>query len=131
MKIEHIGIAVQDAARATALFAKLLGTESYKSEEVASEHVNTIFFGLDNAKIELLQSLAEDSAIAKFLHKRGEGIHHIALAVDDIGAEIQRLKALGFAFVSETPKPGADGKLICFLHPKSTCGVLVELCQEM
>lgn len=131
MRVEHIGIAIRDVEQATALFAKLLGRESYKSEEVKAEGVNTIFFGLDNAKIELLQSLAPDSAIEKFINRRGEGIHHIALAVDDIYSEIKRLKALGFEFINEEPKPGADQKLICFLHPKSTNGVLVELCQEI
>lgn len=131
MRVEHIGIAIRDAEQATALFTRLLGMESYKSEEVAAEGVNTIFFGLDNAKIELLQSLAADSAIEKFINRRGEGIHHIALAVDDIDREIKRLKGLGFEFVNEEPKRGADQKLICFLHPKSTNGVLVELCQEV
>lgn len=131
MRVEHIGIAIRDASKATALFTKLLGRESYKSEEVTTEGVKTIFFGLDNTKIELLQSLSNDSAIEKFIHQRGEGIHHIAFAVDDIYKEVKRLKAQGFEFVNEEPKPGADKKLICFLHPKSTNGVLVELCQEI
>ena len=130
MRLEHIGIAIKHKEEAARLFARLLGTEAYKSEEVASEGVETSFFGLDNAKIELLNSLSEDSAIERFISKRGEGIHHLAFEVEDIHAEIQRLKAAGFSFVSETPKDGADNKLICFLHPKSTQGVLVELCQE-
>lgn len=130
MKLEHIGIAVQNEAEANTLFARLLGTEAYKSEAVASESVNTTFFGLSNTKLELLNSLTEDSAIAKFISKRGEGIHHLAFAVDDIYEEIRRLKEAGFTFVNETPKDGADNKLICFLHPKSTKGVLVELCQD-
>lgn len=130
MRLEHIGIAVKDKQEAATLFARLLGTEAYKSEAVVSEGVETSFFGLDNAKIELLNSLSDDSAIERFISKRGEGIHHLAFEVEDIYAEIQRLKAAGFSFVSETPKDGADNKLICFLHPKSTQGVLVELCQE-
>lgn len=130
MKLEHIGVAVKDEAEGKALFRRLLGTEAYKAEAVPSEGVNTTFFGLDNTKLELLSSLSRDSSIEKFLTKRGEGIHHLAFAVDDIFAEIHRLKAAGFTFVSETPKEGADNKIICFLHPKSTGGVLVELCQE-
>lgn len=131
MRIEHIGIAVQNAEQSQKLFTKLLGTGSYKTEEVASEGVSTIFFGIDNTKIELLQSISADSAIDKYINKKGEGIHHIAFEVDDIDAEVKRLKEEGFLFVNETPKPGADHKLICFLHPKSTNGVLVELCQEV
>lgn len=130
MRLEHIGIAIKHKEEAARLFARLLGTEAYKSEEVTSEGVETSFFGLDNTKIELLNSLSDDSAIERFISKRGEGIHHLAFEVEDIHAEIQRLKAAGFSFVSETPKDGADNKLICFLHPKSTQGVLVELCQE-
>jgi len=130
MRLEHIGIAIENDEEAKKLFARLLGKEAYKSEEVASEQVNTTFFGLDNVKIELLSALSEDSAIHRYLHKRGEGIHHLAFAVEDIHAEIRRLKAQGFTFVNETPKEGADNKMICFLHPKSTQGVLVELCQE-
>jgi methylmalonyl-CoA/ethylmalonyl-CoA epimerase len=130
MRLEHIGIAIENDEEAKKLFARLLGKEAYKSEEVISEQVNTTFFGLDNVKIELLSALSEDSAIHRYLHKRGEGIHHLAFAVEDIHAEIRRLKAQGFTFVNETPKEGADNKLICFLHPKSTQGVLVELCQE-
>lgn len=131
MHLEHIGIAVKDGDEASSLFARLLGEEAYKAEMVESENVNTIFYQLSNAKLELLLSLAVDSAIDKFIRKRGEGIHHLAFAVDDITAEIHRLKAAGFVFVNETPKKGADNKLICFLHPKSTHGVLVELCQEI
>lgn len=130
MRLEHIGIAIQNDEDATNLFGRLLGKDAYKAEEVAGEQVNTTFFGLDNVKIELLSALSEDSAIHRFLGKRGEGIHHLAFAVEDIHAEIRRLKAEGFTFVNETPKEGADNKLICFLHPKSTHGVLVELCQE-
>lgn len=130
MKLEHIGIAIKNQTEARLLFSRLLGTEAYKSEAVESEGVNTTFFGLDNAKLELLNSLTEESAITKFISKRGEGIHHLAFAVDDIHAEIRRLKEEGFTFVNETPKDGADNKLICFLHPKSTNGVLVELCQD-
>jgi methylmalonyl-CoA/ethylmalonyl-CoA epimerase len=130
MRLEHIGIAVRKDQEAASLFARLLGTEAYKSEKVDSEGVNTTFFQLSNTKLELLKSLSDDTAIDKFISKRGEGIHHLAFAVDDIQQEIQRLKAAGFTFVNETPKAGADNKLICFLHPKSTNGVLVELCQE-
>jgi methylmalonyl-CoA/ethylmalonyl-CoA epimerase len=130
MRLEHIGIAVNDEQATARVFEKLLGHTSYKKEEVTSEGVSTTFFGLPNAKLELLQSVAEDTAIDKFISKRGEGIHHLAFAVDDIEAEIKRLKEAGFSFVSETPKEGADNKLICFLHPKTTHGVLVELCQD-
>jgi len=130
MRLEHIGIAVKEEEDSTSLFARLLGNEAYKSEKVESEAVKTIFFELDNTKLELLQSLSQDSAIDKFISKRGEGIHHLAFAVDDIKAEISRLKAVGFTFVNEEPKAGADNKLICFLHPKSTNGVLIELCQD-
>ncbi len=131
MRIEHIGIAIQEATQAQTLFAKLMGVESYKSEEVVEQGVCTIFYALDNTKIELLQSLAPGSPIDKFIQKRGEGIHHIAFAVDDIRAEILRLKAQGFQFINEEPQRGADQKWICFLHPKSTHGVLVELCQDI
>lgn len=131
MKIEHIGIAIQNPEEAAALFGKLLGQPPYKEEEVPSEEVKTIFFGLENAKLELLQSLVSESAIDKFINRRGEGIHHIALGVENLAAEIIRLKALGFEFINEEPKQGADQKMICFLHPKSTHGVLVELCQDI
>ena len=130
MRLEHIGIAIQNDDKASGLFARLFGKNAYKSEAVNSEKVNTTFFGLDNTKIELLSALSEDSTITRFLDKNGEGIHHLAFDVDDINAEIQRLKEQGFIFINETPKEGADNKLICFIHPKSTHGVLVELCQE-
>ncbi len=130
MRLEHIGIAVKEDQEAVSLFARLLGTAAYKSENVKSEAVKTTFFQLSNAKLELLKSLSADSAIDKFISKRGEGIHHLAFEVDDIVQEIHRLKSAGFTFVNETPKAGADNKLICFLHPKSTNGVLIELCQQ-
>ena len=131
IRVDHIGIAVQNAPQAQAVFEKLLGKKQDKTEEVTSEGVETIFYNLDKTKLELLAATREDSVIRKFVEKRGEGMHHLALEVDDIAQEIQRLKAEGFAFINETPKPGADHKLICFLHPKSTCGVLVELCQDI
>ncbi|MBU2526092.1 MAG: methylmalonyl-CoA epimerase [Flavobacteriaceae bacterium] len=130
-KIEHIGIAVSDLGLASDTFEKLLNRKSYKTEDVASESVRTEFFQLGESKLELLGSLDEKSAIASFLSKNRPGMHHIAIAVDDINAEIDRLKSLGFSFVSETPKKGADNKRIVFLHPKSTQGVLVELCEEI
>ncbi len=129
-KIEHIGIAVKDLNRSNELFAKLFGKDHYKIEAVESEGVSTSFFLLGETKIELLEAKTESSAIAKFIEKKGEGIHHIAYEVDDIHAEMERLKAEGFELINQTPKEGADNKLICFLHPKSTNGVLVELCQE-
>lgn len=129
-KIEHLGIAVKDLTHSEKLFEMLLGSASYKREEVASEQVITSFFRNGESKIELLQATGTESAIAKFIEKKGEGIHHIAFDVTDIHAEISRLKAAGFQFISETPKEGADNKLIVFLHPKSTNSVLVELCQE-
>lgn len=128
--IEHIGIAVKDLAQSIPLFEQLLGTDCYKRERVESENVETAFFQTGESKVELLQSLNPDGVIAKFIEKKGEGMHHIAFAVNDIYAEIERLKALGFQFIHEEPKPGADNKLIVFLHPKSTNGVLVELCSE-
>ncbi len=132
-KIEHIGIAVKNIKEANELFKKLFGKESYKTETVESEGVSTSFFILGESKIELLEAQNENSAIAKFIEKRGEGIHHMAFEVDDIYAEIKRLQAEGFTFTRENPEPfkGADNKLVCFLHPKSTNGVLVELCQEI
>lgn len=130
-KIEHIGIAVKDISSANAIYTKLFGMPPYKTETVESEAVVTSFFKSGPNKIELLQALNPDSAIAKFIEKKGEGIHHIAFAVDDIVAEIQRLKNEGFIVLNETPKKGADHKLIVFLHPKSTNGVLIELCQEI
>lgn len=129
-KIEHIGIAVKNANESAELFRKLFGVKSYKSELVPSEHVNTVFFQLGPNKIELLEPTSPESAIAKYLDKKGEGIHHIAYDVDDIYREMDRLKNEGFVFINEQPKDGADNKLIAFLHPKSTGGVLVELCQE-
>ena len=129
-KIEHLGIAVKDITVSNELFTKLLGRPPYKEEAVASEHVITSFFQSGTNKIELLQATHPDSAIAKFIEKKGEGIHHIAFDVDDIHAEIARLKEEGFQMIHEQPKDGADNKLIAFLHPKGTNGVLVELCQE-
>ena len=130
-KIEHIGIAVKNIENANAIYKSLLGYEAYKTEEVASEGVKTSFFICGESKIELLEATKEDSPIAKFIEKRGEGIHHIAFAVDDIYSEIIRLKKEGFIVLNETPKNGADNKLVVFLHPKSTNGVLIELCQEI
>lgn len=129
-KIEHIGIAVRDLQISIPIFEQLLNTPCYKTEEVASEAVETAFFKTGDAKIELVASLNPDGVIAKFIEKKGEGMHHIAFDVTDIYTEIERLKNLGFAFISETPKKGADNKLICFLHPKTTNGILVEICQE-
>jgi methylmalonyl-CoA/ethylmalonyl-CoA epimerase len=129
-KIEHLGIAVKDLAASEKIFADLLGVQPYKREEVESEHVITSFFQCGESKIELLQATSPDSAIAKFLDKNREGIHHIAFDVSDIFAEIDRLKSLGYEMIHEKPKDGADNKLIAFLHPKTTNSVLVELCQE-
>lgn len=130
-KIEHIGIAVNNLGIACDIYEKLLGTPAYKTEEVASEGVNTAFFKTGESKIELLEATAADSPIAKFLAKKGEGVHHIAFEVTDILAEMERLKAEGFVLLNEQPKKGADNKLVCFVHPKGTNGVLVELCQEI
>lgn len=130
-KIEHIGIAVKDLAASNLLFEKLFGAPVYKEEEVASEGVKTSFFMNGPNKIELLEATTPESPIAKFLEKKGEGIHHIAFDVEDIIAEIARLKAEGFMVLNETPKRGADNKLVAFLHPKGTNGVLIELCQEI
>jgi len=129
-KIEHIGIAVKNIKESNDLFKKLFGKENYKIEEVKSEGVSTSFFMLGETKIELLEATNPDSAIAKFIEKKGEGIHHIAYEVDNIENEMTRLKGEGFDIIHAQPKDGADNKLICFLHPKSTNGVLVELCQE-
>ncbi len=129
-KIEHIGIAVDNLEEANTLFSKLLGTQHYKVEEVDSEKVATSFFKIGDTKIELLEATAETSAIHKFIQKRGKGIHHIAFGVDDIYAEMKRLQKEGFELLNEEPKEGADNKLVCFLHPKSTGGVLVEICQD-
>ena len=130
-KIEHLGIAVKDLEISNALFAKLLGVPHYKVEEVASEGVRTSFFQSGPNKVELLEATNPDSPIAKFLEKKGEGIHHVAFAVEDIVSEITRLKQEGFTILNEIPKKGADNKLVAFLHPKGTNGVLVELCQEI
>jgi len=130
-KIEHIGIAVKNMDDANVLFEKMLGVPSYKMEAVESEGVLTSFFQTGNNKIELLVATNTESPIAKFLEKKGEGIHHIAFDVDDIEAEIARLKNKGFVLINEVPKKGADNKLVVFLHPKNTNGVLVELCQEI
>ncbi|RCS27887.1 methylmalonyl-CoA epimerase [Polaribacter sp. WD7] len=130
-KIEHIGIAVKDLETSNHLFASIFGKEHYKIEEVISEGVKTSFFKSGPNKIELLQATKPGSAIAKFIEKKGEGIHHIAFAVDDIKAEIKRLKKEGFTVLNTIPKKGADNKLVAFLHPKSTNGVLIELCQEV
>ncbi len=129
-KIEHIGIAVKSIENANQIYTSLLGASPYKMEEVKSEGVKTSFFKIGDSKIELLEAINPDSPIAKFIEKRGEGVHHIAFAVDDIQSEIVRLKNEGFIVLNETPKKGADNKLVVFLHPKSTAGVLVELCQD-
>ena len=130
-KIEHIGIAVKDLEKSNSLFASLLGVLPYKTEEVVSEGVKTSFFQSGPNKIELLEATDSTSAIAKFIEKKGEGIHHIAFAVLDIKEEIKRLKNEGFIVLNAEPKKGADNKLVAFLHPKSTNGVLIELCQEI
>lgn len=129
-KIEHIGIAVKELNSSNALFTKLFGKSHYKIESVESEGVKTSFFMLGETKVELLEASHENSPIARFIEKKGEGIHHIAYEVDDIEAEMKRLRAEGFEILSLQAKDGADNKRICFLHPKSTNGVLVELCQE-
>lgn len=130
-KVEHIGIAVKDLDTSNELFASLFGKEHYKMEEVASEGVITSFFKVGPNKIELLQATTLESPIAKFIEKKGEGVHHIAFAVKDIVSEIKRLKSEGFIVLNDKPKKGADNKLVAFLHPKSTNGVLIELCQEI
>ncbi|MFV8341370.1 methylmalonyl-CoA epimerase [Flavobacterium sp. XS2P39] len=130
-KIEHIGIAVNDLETSNIVFEKLFGVPAYKSEEVESEGVATSFFNVGPNKIELLAATNPDSPIAKFIAKKGEGIHHIAFDVEDIVLEIERLKKEGFVVLNEIPKKGADNKLVAFLHPKSTNGVLIELCQEI
>jgi len=130
-KIEHIGIAVKNLTESSIIYEKILGTKSYKKEEVDTENVITEFFKVGNSKIELLQATSENSAIAKFIEKKGEGIHHIAFNVANIYTEIKRLKDEGFTMINEKPKLGADNKLICFVHPKSTNGVLIEICQEI
>jgi methylmalonyl-CoA/ethylmalonyl-CoA epimerase len=130
-KIEHIGIAVKDLEAANEIYEQLLGVKHYKTEVVESEGVSTSFFKCGESKIELLQATNEDSPIAKFIAKKGEGMHHIAFAVDDIRSELQRLKGEGFVLLNEEPKRGADNKWVAFLHPKSAHGVLIELCQEI
>jgi len=130
MKIEHLGVAVKELSVSIPLFEQLLNTPCYKTETVATEAVNTAFFQTGDTKIELLEATNENSPISKFIVKKGEGIHHIAFEVENIEAEMKRLTALGFELLNEKPKNGADNKLVCFLHPKGTNGVLVELCQE-
>ena len=126
-KIEHIGIAVKELSVSIPLFEKLLNTSCYKTEAVENEQVNTAFFKTGESKIELVEALAPGSVISKFIEKKGEGLHHIAFEVDDIEEEIKRLKNEGFHFINEKPKEGADNKMVCFLHPKETNGVLIEL----
>jgi methylmalonyl-CoA/ethylmalonyl-CoA epimerase len=130
-KLEHVGIAVKDLAAAQEIYTALFGEPEYKTEEVASEQVKTAFYRTGETKIELLEATGPDSAIATFIDKRGEGLHHIAFEVDDIEAEMQRLLNQGFRLLNEQPKRGADNKRICFLHPKSANGVLIELCQSL
>lgn len=130
LKVEHIGIAVKELAASVPLFEKLLNSPCYKTEQVETEKVNTAFFQKGETKIELLESSDPNGVIAKFIERKGEGIHHIAFDVADIRAEMARLQSEGFVLLNEEPKAGADNKLVCFLHPKGTNGVLVELCQE-
>ena len=130
-KIEHIGIAVEDLGKSEALFEKLLGVKPYKKENVQTEGVTTSFFKIADQKLELLHAVNENSPIKKFIDKRNEGVHHIALHVDSIKNEVDRLESLGFEFISTTPTKGADNKMIVFLHPKTTNGVLIELCEEI
>ena len=131
LKVEHIGIAVRTLAESVPLFEMLLKSQCYKTEMVESEKVNTAFFKTGDTKIELLESMDENGVISKFIDKKGEGLHHIAFEVEDIEAEMERLKNEGFVLLNDKPKKGADNKLICFLHPKSTNGVLVEICQSV
>lgn len=130
LKVEHIGIAVRSLADAVPVYEKLLRSPSYKTELVASENVNTAFFKTGDSKIELLESTTEDGVIRKYIDKKGEGIHHIAFEVENIYEEMERLKKEGFVLLNTEPKTGADNKLVCFIHPKSAGGVLIELCQE-
>jgi methylmalonyl-CoA/ethylmalonyl-CoA epimerase len=130
-KVEHIGIAVKSLSASIPLFEKLLGSQCYKTEQVEREKVNTAFFLKGDTKIELLESIEADGVISRFIEKKGEGIHHIAFEVADIGEEIDRLKKEGFIFLKEEPQKGADNKLVCFLHPKSSNGVLIEICQSI
>ncbi|MEO9804706.1 MAG: methylmalonyl-CoA epimerase [Reichenbachiella sp.] len=131
MKLEHIGIAVKNLSNSNQLFEQLFGQSNYKVEAVESENVSTSFFQVGESKVELLEATDENSAIAKFIAKKGEGIHHLAFEVKDIYAEMKRLEGEGFELINKEPKRGADNKLVCFLHPKSSNGVLVELCQEI
>ena len=131
LKVEHIGIAVKTLADSVPLFEKLLNSQCYKTEKVESEKVNTAFFKTGDTKIELLESIDENGVISKFIDKKGEGLHHIAFEVDDIEMEMARLKSEGFILLGDKAKKGADNKLVCFLHPKSTNGVLIELCEEI
>lgn len=131
LKVEHIGIAVKDLSASVPLFEKLLNTNCYKQETVLTEQVNTAFFQKGTTKIELLESTAPDGVIAKYIDRKGEGVHHIAFEVEDIEAEIKRLKAEGFVLINDQPKKGADNKLVAFLHPKTTNSVLIELCMEI
>ena len=131
LKVEHIGIAVRTLAESVPLFEKLLNSQCYKTEVVQGEKVNTAFFKTKDTKIELLESIDENGVISKFIDKKGEGLHHIAFEVDNIETEMERLKSEGFILLNENPKKGADNKLVCFLHPKSTNGVLIELCEEI
>lgn len=131
VRLEHIGIAVRNLNDANALFERLLGQAHYKTEEVASEHVKTSFFKVGESKVELLEATAPESAIAKYIEKKGEGIHHVAFEVEDIYAEMERLRKQGFQLLNAEPKRGADDKLVCFVHPKTANGVLVEICQTI
>jgi len=129
-KLEHIGIAVKSLENSKQIFKDILGQDSYKMEPVESENVNTLFYQVGDTKIELLEATSEDSPIAKFIKKRGEGIHHLAFDVDDVQTKIDELKAKGYRMIHDHPKAGADNKIIAFMHPKSSNGVLVELCQD-
>ncbi len=129
--LEHIGIAVANLEEANAMYAAILGEEPYKMEEVESEHVRTSFFRAGGSKVELLEATSPDSAIAKYLEKKGPGIHHVAFEVEDIHAAMKRMSEAGFHLLNKEPKKGADNKLVCFVHPKTAGGVLVELCQEI
>jgi len=131
LKVEHIGIAVRTLAESVPLFEKLLNSQCYKTEVVESEKVNTAFFKTRDTKIELLESIDENGVISKFIDKKGEGLHHIAFDVENIESEMERLKNEGFILLNDKPKKGADNKLVCFLHPRTTNGVLIELCEEI
>lgn len=131
LRIEHLGIAVNSNENSARVFRDLFQSEAYKSEQVESEAVNTLFFRVGESKVELLQSLSGEGVIQKYIDKRGEGLHHVAFEVDNIHTEIARLQSLGYRFIHDQPKRGADNKLIAFLHPKDTSGLLVELCQEI